>query len=193
MKKKTDLEILENIRARDEKTMHYLFKEYLPIIKYMVSNYKYSDGKIGVSGNESDVNDLFHDALYIVIKKITSENFELTSKLSTYFYAVSKNLLRTRLQKRLVEKKHRGFIEGNIYEPEETDVLFDKNLKKDVFEYYFQALSKVCKEILNMYWLEYSVAEISSKLGNTEKYIRKRKYECQKRLIDFIKKNPDNI
>lgn len=49
MDRKTDQEILEKIEERDEKTICYLRKEYLPMVKYMVQNYKYSDGKRTIS------------------------------------------------------------------------------------------------------------------------------------------------
>lgn len=189
----SDLEILENIKEKDEKTILYLRREYLPMVKYMILNYRYSDGKRTITASQNDVDDLLHDALYVLIKKIISGNFNLTSKLSTYFYAVSKNLLKIKLRKVLLEMNYKDYNEDHKYSPDITDTLYDNNLQKNAFEYYFQSLSEVCKEILNLYWLEFSVAEISSKLGNTKNYIMKRKYECQNRLIKLIQKNPDNI
>lgn len=193
MKGMSDLEILENIKEKDEKTILYLRREYLPMVKYMILNYRYSDGKRTITASQNDVDDLLHDALYVLIKKIISGNFNLTSKLSTYFYAVSKNLLKIKLRKVLLEMNYKDYNEDHKYSPDITDTLYDNNLQKNAFEYYFQSLSEVCKEILNLYWLEFSVAEISSKLGNTKNYIMKRKYECQNRLIKLIQKNPDNI
>ena len=193
MKRISDREILKKIKKKDESTILYLRREYLPMVKYMILNYRYSDGIRTITATQNDADDLLHDALYVLIKKIIGENFELTSKLSTYFYAVSKNLLKVKLRKKLLEMNYKDYNEDHKYSPDRTDILYDKNLQKNAFEYYFQSLSEVCKEILNLYWLEFSVAEISSKLGNTKNYIMKRKYECQNRLIKLIQKNPDNI
>ena len=193
MKRRSDQEILENIKEKDEKTILYLRREYLPMVKYMVLNYRYSDGIRTITGSQNDVDDLLHDALYVLIKKILSGNFNLTSKLSTYFYAVSKNLLKVKLRKKLLEMNYKDYNEDHKYSPDSADILYDENLQRNAFDYYFEALSKVCKEILNMYWLEFSVAEIAEKTGNTKNYIMKRKYECQNRLIKLIQKNPDNI
>ena len=191
--KLTDKEILKNIKEKDEKTIYYLRMEYLPLVKYMVLNYVYSNGKITTSGSQSDVEDILHDALYIVIKKILSDNFILTSKLSTYFYAVSKNLLKVKLHRKLFELEYKKFNKDYIFNPGKTDILYDKNLKKKAFDYYFEQLSNGCQEMLNLYWLEYSVTDISNKLGFTKNYVMKRKYECKNKLVDLIKKNPDNL
>lgn len=193
MKNRSDQEILEKIREKDENTILYLRKEYLPMIRYMLLNYRYSDGVRTIKGSLNDTDDILHDALYVVIKKILSGDFKLTSKLSTYFYAVSKNLLKVKLRKELLEMNYKDYNEDYKYSGDNTDFLYDKNLQKNAFEHYFQTLSKVCREILNLYWLEYSVTEISDKLGNTKNYIMKRKYECQNKLIKLIKNNPDNI
>ena len=70
MHKKTDQELLEDIKRKDEKTILFLRKEYEPMIKYMILNYSYSDGENNVSCSLSDAEDLLHDALYILLDKI---------------------------------------------------------------------------------------------------------------------------
>ena len=192
MTKMTDQELLKKIRSRDEKTIVYLRELYYPMIKYMVENYKYSDNINLISGNQADIEDIMHDTFYIMMKKISNEDFAPKSKLVTYFYGVSKNLLRSKLQKRLVELKHTDKVEKTYDTSINPENLYDRNLRKNAFDYYLNKLSGVCKEILNFYWLSYSVAEIADRMENTKKYIMKRKYECQKRLIKLIKENPDN-
>jgi len=39
MHKKTDKEIIENIKRKDDKTILFLRKEYEPMVKYMILNY----------------------------------------------------------------------------------------------------------------------------------------------------------
>ena len=75
--------LLEGIRAGDTATIRLLYREVLPgIKKYVVRN----------SGNESDAEDIFQDALMVVYEKATSGDLKLTSALSTYLFAVSKHL-----------------------------------------------------------------------------------------------------
>ncbi len=196
MHKITDKEIIENIKRKDDKTILFLRKEYESMIKYMILNYRFSDGNVSVSASLTDAEDLLHDALYILLDKIINKNFELKSKLSTYFYAVAKNLLKLKLRKKLLETKKSNYNADFEYKQNQestADYLYDKNLKQHAFDYYFKQLSEVCQKILNLYWLSYSVKEISEKLGYNKNYIMKRKYECTLRLTKLIKKNADQL
>ena len=196
MRNKTDKELIKLIKDKNNKAILFLRKEYEPMIKYMILNFRYSDGNNSVSAVLSDTEDLLHDAFYILTDKIFNKKFELTSQLSTYFYAVAKNLLKLKLRKKLLEKSKNTYnadFEYNLSQGNKTDYLYDENLKRKAFDYYYKQLSEVCQKILNLYWLEYSVKEISETIGYTDNYIMKRKYECTNRLIKLIKKNADQL
>ncbi len=189
----TDQEIIEKIKQEDHKTISGLRKEYYMMVRYFVSYYRYSNGTYSAQASVSDIDDLLQETFYIIIKKILNEELVLTSKLSTYFYSIFKNLLKVHLRKKLLDTKYRVHNIQNHENDEKFELIYDKNLKQNAFDYYFDKLSDVCRNILNHYWLELSVAEIAKKLGNTKNYIMKRKYECKNRLIKLIKENPDNI
>jgi DNA-directed RNA polymerase specialized sigma24 family protein len=46
---------------------------------------------------------------------------------------------------------------------------------------------------MKMYWLDYSVKEIAKETGFTKNYVMKHKYECKKKLMELVKRNPENI
>ena len=66
----TDESIVEGIRSRDSSIIKYVYKEYYPIIKFLITTN---------SGSDSDAEDIFQDALIILYKKILEENLVLTS------------------------------------------------------------------------------------------------------------------
>jgi RNA polymerase sigma factor (sigma-70 family) len=187
----SDKQIIANIENKDEKTLRLLRSEYLPLVKYMVLNYNYSDGKRFVTAEAEEAEDLLHDALYILIKKILDGKLILTGKLSSYFYAICKNLLKVKLKKKLHELQYRKETFENVESSEEF--IFDANLKKKIFDHYFNKLKKSCQEIMKMYWLDYSVKEIAKETGFTKNYVMKHKYECKKKLMELVKRNPENI
>ncbi|NPA67325.1 MAG: sigma-70 family RNA polymerase sigma factor [Chlorobi bacterium] len=196
MQRLSDKELIERIKAKDDKVILFLRREYEPMIRYMILNYAFSDGETTVSASLSDAEDLLHDTFYILLDKILNKDFKLTAKLSTYFYAVAKNLLKLKLRKKLLETKKSAYNADFDYkqtETDKTDYLYDKKLKKNAFDYYFNRLSEVCKKILNLYWMNYSVTEIAEKLEYKKNYVMKRKYECTKRLTKLIKDNEDNL
>jgi RNA polymerase sigma factor (sigma-70 family) len=193
MNKMTDQEILDQIVKRDPKAIMYLRNEYFPIVRFLAD-------KLGIKTDQGvlyvydyEIEDIFNDAMYVLVEKVFSGNFTLTAKLSTYFYAVCKNMITTRLKRKLLDFR---FRENAQWTPEDSDVVetsYVDEMKQNIFDHYYESLSKVCKEILNFYFLNYSVAEIAEKTGNSKNYIMKRKYECQNRLMLLIKGDPDNI
>lgn len=193
MRKYSDELIIEHLRERKSDAVSYIIKKYLPMIKFMVSDYSYSDGSILAVGNEDDAEDIFQETLYIIIKKIDSGDLKLTVKFSTYLYAICKNLLKIKLKKRITEQKYKLSEAENSVIVEDNVEVYKTNKKQKIFDHYFLQLSPVCKNILKLSWNEYSQADIAKKLGNTIKYITKRKHECKKRLIELILKNPDRI
>lgn len=63
-----------------------------------------------------------------------------------------------------------------------------ENEKYDLYRQHFDRLSDECKEILNLFLEKIPLKTIATKLGlKTEKYTKKRKYQCKEVLINNIK------
>ncbi|WP_310992737.1 RNA polymerase sigma factor [Aequorivita marina] len=59
--------------------------------------YKDNFGKISNfvqnnSGNKTDAEDLFQDAMMVLVEKLRQDHFQLTASINTYVYAICKNL-----------------------------------------------------------------------------------------------------
>ncbi|MBN2757017.1 MAG: sigma-70 family RNA polymerase sigma factor, partial [Bacteroidales bacterium] len=123
---------------------------------------------------------------------IDKDELILTAKFSTYLYAVCKNLWLYQLEKQKKDNHHLNLYYEEISIPDSND-RFEKDNQQKQFWYYYEKLSDVCKKILRLYWLKMSVNQIAIDTGNTENFIRKRKYECKNRLVELILKNNDKI
>ena len=79
----SDTEILQEIRAGNQQILIYLFEEnYSSIKKYVLQN----------NGGIEDVDDLLQEAVIIVWQNSAKPEFQLSSALRTYLYAIVKNL-----------------------------------------------------------------------------------------------------
>jgi len=183
MTKYTDQQILDSLKHRENHVVSYISKKFLPMIKHMLRE---------LSWDDEDAEDIFQEALIIIIKKIDANEFKLTAKFSTYLYAVCKNLLEYRRRKKAVEDRYLIRKTETTFE-ENFSEEYDRKYQYKIYKHYFAKLGSSCQNILNMYWLDMPIKEIAQKVGSTEGYVRKKKYECKKRLIDLILKNPDNI
>ena len=183
MSKYTDQQLLDSLKHRDNHGVSYIAKKYLPMITHMLRE---------MNWDEEDAHDIFQEALIIIIKKIDAGELKLTAKFSTYLYAVCKNLFEYKRRKKTVENKYLiNKVETTFEENFSED--YDRKYQYKMYKHYFAKLGSSCQNILNMYWLDIPIKEIAKKVGSTEGYIRKKKHECKKRLIDLILKNSDNI
>ena len=183
MEKYSDKEILDGLKNRQRNVVLFVTEEYLPMINYLV-------GRMG--GSNQDAEDIFQEALMAVLRKLDKGELKLTAKFKTFFYAICRNLRLCQLNEQKRENDHMyTYLNDTYYAEADPERL--NELRERTFQHYFDQLSKVCKEILKLYTVQLSVKEIAEELGNTEKYIRKRKYECKNRLSKLVSEDKDKI
>jgi RNA polymerase sigma factor (sigma-70 family) len=181
MKEFSDSEIIECLRNRQSYVVHYLSDRYLPMIRLLVTQ---------MGGTSEDAKDIFQDGLIIMLEKIDKNEFVLTCKFKTFLYSVCENLWKGVLEKR---KAAANYFQRRIDPSSDQDFteIYDNQLYESMFYDVFETLDPVCKEILKLYWQEYSPMEIADKLGYTYGYVRKKKCECQAELLKRINNHPN--
>ncbi len=181
MKKYSDQEIIQGLKSGESYAVKYLAKDYLPVIRYYISKN---------NGNEEDAKDVFQDALYIIIEKIHNNDFVLQGTLSTYLFAICKNLWLMALDRQKAAKNYELRRLADHMDDDFTESA-DRVFYENIFRQCFEAMDKVSQKILKMYWMEISPSEIADKLGYSYGYVRKKKSECMKELKNRIIDHPD--
>ncbi len=176
MKKYTDQEIIQGLKSGESFAVRFLVKDFLPVIRHYISKN---------NGNSEDAKDIFQDALYIIIEKIYSNDLVLHGTLSTYLFAICKNLWLMALDKQKAAKNYELRRTVSLSENDFTESA-DRTFYENIFRQCFNEMDDVSQKILKMYWMEISPAEIAKKLGYTYGYVRKKKSECMKELKNRI-------
>jgi RNA polymerase sigma factor (sigma-70 family) len=90
---KTDEQVLQGLKENDNRAWSVMLndKDLRKMIFSLV---------IKNSGNEEDAIDVLQDALIVLYEKVQLGTFELTVKLSTYIYGVSRNIWYNKLRDR---------------------------------------------------------------------------------------------
>ena len=181
MKEYTDQEIIKGLKLGESFAVKYLAKKHLPVISYFISKNK---------GNEEYAKDIFQDALFIIVEKIYANDFDLKGTLSTYLFAICKNLWLMELDK---VKAAKNYMLRRVVDQTEGDFSesADSVFYGNVFRNCFDTLDEVSRKILTMYWKDISLADIAEKLGYSYGYVRKKKSECMKELKDKIIEHPN--
>ena len=144
------------------------------------------------NGDEDDAKDVYQETIIIVYNKIKSGDFELTSKLKTYIYSISRRIWLKKLSQQnkktsnnLSEFEDVIAVEVDVEQHEEKDLQFEK-MKTAML-----SLGEPCKTIIQDFYMHsLSMQDISEKFGYTNTDNAKtQKYKCLQRLKKLFFQN----
>jgi RNA polymerase sigma factor (sigma-70 family) len=167
-----DSEIIEKIKRGDESALDYLYKKnYRMMVKMIIKN----------NGSEEEAKDVYQEALIVLWQKALTEEFILTSKISTFLYSICQNLWRKEL-----ERKSR-LTDEDTEAAEIFDI--DKKERIEIINKCITDLGETCRHILTYYYFDkMSMTDIAEKMGFANSDTAKtKKYKCKKELDKKIK------
>lgn len=170
-------DILEGIRAKDYKVINEVYHEYLPIITKMV---------IRNSGSKAAAKDVFQEGLVVLFEKLKNSDDPEKITFGAYIRVVCKNLWLQQLRR---GKKVTTSVEVDVStEDSSSNVLEDMECaaRYKLFREHFKILGDDCRKVLTLFLNKTSLREIAEKMNFSEQYAKKRKYKCQKKLIESI-------
>ncbi|MGY3791760.1 RNA polymerase sigma factor [Aquimarina sp. 433] len=181
MKGITEQKIREGIKNGDEIILTWFYKKNFPLVKnYILLN----------SGCLEDTEDIFQDALLLLYLKLRNPEFMIRTPIQNYFYGVCKNmwLKKANRNKKVLFKD----VLKDVWNHEESTViekLFQKD-RKQLFHAYFSNLQDTTKRLWQLIFEGKDYQEMAQITGCTENYLRKKKSETKKSMIQSILKDP---
>ena len=169
----SDREIVEGIRSSRHDVLKYLYEQYYPMVYKMV---------IKNNGHAEEARDLFQEGILTLIEKARKPDFQLTSKLSTFLYAICIKLWLNKLNR----QKNREDLHGDV--PDIEVVLPDKSRENSeetaILQSLLQKLSESCQKILRMRFYEKRKdKEIAERLNlSGADYVKTQRYRCLSQL-----------
>lgn len=139
------------------------------------------------SGNRTEANDIFQDALIIIFKKLQDNTLNIQKSFGDYLFGICKKLWLKRLSQR---KKAQEFNQGMIFELDEnvTEADIIEREKQKLYEEKFKLLKPSYQKILTLYFEGKSMSEIAQIMGfKSANYAQKRKHQCQEYLKKLIR------
>lgn len=177
----TDNEIISGIRkggSQSEVLLRYVYKKNWPmILKMIVQN----------NGNEEDARDIYQETIIIFYEQIKKGKLELNCKISTYLYAVSRNLWNNALKKQRAKNNYYQFVQEREEQKQDSHIsVLLKQEKADLLYSCIEQLKEDCRKILVLSIFESkSMKEIYPLMGfQNEQIARNKKHKC----LNYLKK-----
>ncbi|GAB4405550.1 MAG: hypothetical protein OHK0039_06650 [Bacteroidia bacterium] len=175
----TDEELIAGIRAQDREALVYVYRVYFPLLRAWISRNR---------GDAEAARDIFQEAMMVVYDKLSSGEAVIWHSLKAYLMGVCRNLWLMHLRKR-------GYsdLPDDLAGPDLAAAIADDLLRRDRFALYQEHMARLgeaCVQVLRWFLAGESLREIARRLDTTEAYAKKRKFTCQKRLIESISSDP---
>lgn len=175
---KIEQELLIQLASGNREVTERVYKQHFRFVRTWI-------GKTG--GSEDDAADICQESMIVLYEKSRSDDFALTCKLSTYLFAIARNLWYKKLQSQpkgllAIDDEEEINIEGSY----ENDI--KAHLERE--SHYAQLdtalarLGEPCSTLLkSFYFNDKSMQQIASDLGYTNADNAKtQKYKCLTRL-----------
>lgn len=174
-------EIIRGIAERKNNVIQFIYRTgYDSVRKLILMN----------KGTDEDARDIFQEALFIIYQKIVLNNFKISCSFNTYLYSVCRFMW----IRELARKQDYDDISDEFPELVVSGSLSPKIEKAGlkIFSRHFNELCEDCRKVLNMYFRNISMEEISKIMGYKNIQIAKdKKYRCKKNLFTRIYNDPE--
>ncbi|MDQ8003960.1 MAG: sigma-70 family RNA polymerase sigma factor [Pedobacter sp.] len=171
----TDREVVLGILNNSVEALNKLYVSYFPMVLQFILNN---------NGDEDDAKDVYQEAIIVLYNKIKSGDFELSSKLKTYIYSVSRRIWLKKLAQHSKKTSNISDFEDVLIVEEDMEQHEQKDMQFDKMKVALESLGEPCKTIIEDFYINnQSMQEICEKFGYTNADNAKtQKYKCLQRL-----------
>ena len=185
----TDAGLIQALRsdAKPDAAIRYLYRTQFRITaSYIRQN----------SGTIEDAEDIFQEVILVFIEILKKDKFRGESSVSTFLYALSRNIWLNELNKRDKSKKRdkKFEIEKGTTDLDVSHAIANREINIQLMEQ-MDKLGETCRKILLAFYFEsMSIREILMSLNyENEQVVRNKKYKCLKQLEQMIAGQPTLI
>lgn len=168
-------EMLHGIRLADNAILKRLYSDNYPVIRKLV---------LTNNGNVDDVKDILQQGIIVLYEKSIAPEFNLSCTITTFLYAVCKNIL----LKQLRGKRHTVELKETHSENFTVEGDFEANMelteRQELLFRLLEQAGEACRELLELYYFQkMKLEEIAVKMKYTNMESAKtQKYKCLKKL-----------
>jgi len=180
-----DTIFIKALAENDTFIINRIYKQFSPkIIAFVKKN----------SGNETEAQDLFQDALIAIFHKAVDKDFKLTCPFDAYLFMVCRNKWFNILRSK--GKKGVTLVEPNTFNNDkQTETLSNETViedeKQKLFDKKLLEISPKCQEVLKLSWAGNAMDKVAELLNVSYGYARKKKSECMKKLSSLIQNSSE--
>jgi len=167
-------QLIQELRDGQERAFSYLYREiYSNTFHYITNN----------SGTGEDAEDIFQEALIVLVRKLREQSFELNVKVSSYLYAVVTKMWLYKLRSRKGIYEDSDFLENQVDPNNYFEGGDNQESHFAIVEHTMSILKEECRKMLSLFYFERkSMNEIAGILGYSQDFVKVKKSRCMNEL-----------
>jgi len=174
-----DAKIIDLMKKGDEESLIFLYQQNKKAITSLVMRN---------NGSEDDADDVLQESVIVLWERVKSGRFEYSAKLSTFLFAVAKNIWSRKRMRKLREPATE--FDHDSFESTDRSQLDDliQTERSRVIADAMEKLGDPCKTLLIFYyWDELSQEDIAMQMGFANAAtVKSKKYTCKKMLEKIL-------
>jgi RNA polymerase sigma factor (sigma-70 family) len=166
-----DQKIITLIRTgKNDQALNALYRHY-PLMRKMIRSR---------GGTSNDAEDIFQEALIILVRKTKEAGFTLTAQLGTYLFSVCRYLWKDELKRRRHEVSADFETGLTVSEEQELEEAVENENQAKLAEKALNELKERCRELLLLFYEgRLKLKEIAARMGySSENTAKNQKYKC---------------
>jgi RNA polymerase sigma factor (sigma-70 family) len=171
MMNQTDQETFFGLKARDNHAYEILYAFYYPSVRHFI---------VKNNGTVDDAKDIFQETICVLLEKVPKDDFNLTSSLKTYIFAISSNLWLKRLREaNKTIKSDIDVYEKYLTDYEEAEAEVHENNESRALKV-FKIITNKCITLLKaIFYDEKNIDTVTKEFGYTNKHnAQNQKFKC---------------
>jgi RNA polymerase sigma factor (sigma-70 family) len=185
----TDQNLIQSLRSDEhpDQAIRYLYRKQFGLTAaYIKQN----------SGTDEDAEDIFQEVLLVFIEILKKDKFRGESSVSTFLYALTRNIWLNELSRRGKSKRRDEIFEKGkeTVDMDVSHLIADRETKSQLMQV-VEKLGATCKKILLAFYFEnLAMKEILATMDyENEQVVRNKKYKCLKQLEQMILAEPNLV
>ncbi|RZL44121.1 MAG: sigma-70 family RNA polymerase sigma factor [Pedobacter sp.] len=177
-----DNTLVLKLKNEDNASFEMLYKLYYPSIATYISKN---------SGNEQDTEDVFKETIIVLLKNIRKSDFNLTSSLKTYLFAIARNLWLKKLRDQRIITTDRFDEQTCLHEDFDLEVVQDRDEKVTSW---IKKITENCQRILKaIFFFKEPMDSLMQKMGWKNKHTAaNQQYKCIQQ-VKKVKRNESDL
>ena len=145
------------------------------------------------NGKAEDAEDIFQEAMIVLVNNLRKPGFVLKAKISTYLYSVIRQMwlykLRSKKTKVELTDSHSHVVDLGEEEISAKKAFEEKH---HLIKKMLQDLSEECRKlIVDYYYKNIKLKDIGKTMGYTDAFVKVKKNRCMNGFITKIKDHPE--